>query len=163
MPQLANSELRMDRQRQHEARRSHAHITRLRRVRLTRPCPSMTSPSSWRFATKSPVPSPGASLRRRQMGRRHRAADLSLKGALCSLVAQLFLNRLTVKKLLHFLAITFIHFLSDRHFDLTVPVERSPSRLSGHPPSLSSSPGHGSRDFLPSERDRPAIWRAFFA
>ena len=52
-----------------EARRSRAHLTRLRRKAHTT-VPLNDLPSSWRFATKSPVPSPRASLRRRQQGRR---------------------------------------------------------------------------------------------
>jgi hypothetical protein len=52
-----------------EAGRSRAHLTRLRRKAHTT-VPLNDLPSSWRFATKSPVPSPRASLRRRQQGRR---------------------------------------------------------------------------------------------
>jgi hypothetical protein len=59
----------MDRQQQHGGRRSRAHLTRLRRKAHTT-VPLNDLPSSWRFATKSPVPSPRASLRRRQQGRR---------------------------------------------------------------------------------------------
>ena len=115
----------------------HMHTYRLRRVRPTRPCPSMTSPRRGASQRNPLSPPQGRSLRRRQMGRRQICRRPFFKKAHCAVWSlNSFLNRVTVK--------------------------RSPSRLSGHLPS-SSSPGHGSRDSLPSERDRPAIWRAFFA
>jgi len=70
MPQLANSELRMDWQQQHGGQTITCtpNSSTSRKAHTTVPLDDL--PSSWRFATKSPVPSPGASLRRRQMGRR---------------------------------------------------------------------------------------------
>src|SRR6516162_8676935 len=104
MLQLANSELRMDSQQQHGGQTITCtpNSSTSRKAHTTVPLDDL--PSSWRFATKSPVPSLGASLRRRQMGRRQMCRRPFFKRRTVQLVAQLFSEPPYGEKLLYFLA-----------------------------------------------------------